>query len=273
MNKECRICFEEECEDNKLISPCDCKGTSKYVHLKCLQKWRNESMNNEAKDKCIECRKEYIIRKKYKKESLIYKIKFSSFFSTSYLFLIPFSFILSNSDENCDVLYLLDFGNESPGYKLCKNATDFQYYRCSFTSLKIIYTDSYFLRVVFYLFYLSHIQYILFIFFFISKIKRKINRLELYYKNSLRLKTILIMTFFKFPSIYYLFVHILNIPFLFLFFSFLFGMTEFLNYILIFYLHNEIIKFVNEELNPEYILSFDINPIFEHHVLEIKYDI
>tara|TARA_B100001758_G_C17915275_1_gene355649 strand:- start:309 stop:521 length:213 start_codon:yes stop_codon:yes gene_type:complete len=70
-----------------------------------------------------------------------------------------------------------------------------------------------------------------------------------------------------------MFIHVLNIPLLLLFCSFLFGATEFLNYILIIHLHNNTIKFMNDKLNPEYILSFDINPLFEQTVLEVNYDI
>lgn len=35
----CRICYEP----TRLISPCRCDGTSKYVHLHCLQTWINVS--------------------------------------------------------------------------------------------------------------------------------------------------------------------------------------------------------------------------------------
>ena len=81
------------------------------------------------------------------------------------------------------------------------------------------------------------------------------------------------MTFFKFQFVYYLFIHILEIPLLLLFCSFLFTITEFLNYALIINLHNEILQLMNNKLNPEYILSFDVNPLFEQTVLEIDYDI
>jgi len=38
--KQCRICLmdETDCEE-VLVNPCDCKGTSAYVHIKCLQDW------------------------------------------------------------------------------------------------------------------------------------------------------------------------------------------------------------------------------------------
>jgi len=37
--KTCKYCLENETE-NDLISPCDCKGTQKWVHRTCLDKWR-----------------------------------------------------------------------------------------------------------------------------------------------------------------------------------------------------------------------------------------
>lgn len=39
----CRICHCEAEEHNKLISPCLCMGSLKYVHLQCLQKWIKSS--------------------------------------------------------------------------------------------------------------------------------------------------------------------------------------------------------------------------------------
>ena len=39
MKYQCRICLEDEDELDKLISPCLCNGTMKYVHYECLHKW------------------------------------------------------------------------------------------------------------------------------------------------------------------------------------------------------------------------------------------
>ncbi len=33
--KECRICFDTDDQDD-IISPCNCKGTSKWIHKECL---------------------------------------------------------------------------------------------------------------------------------------------------------------------------------------------------------------------------------------------
>ena len=35
----CRYCFDGE-EYGELLSPCDCKGGQKYVHLECLRRWQ-----------------------------------------------------------------------------------------------------------------------------------------------------------------------------------------------------------------------------------------
>ena len=46
---ECRICFmTENTQNNPLISPCDCRGTLKYVHQNCLQHWREDDEERDA---------------------------------------------------------------------------------------------------------------------------------------------------------------------------------------------------------------------------------
>ncbi|KAF4658293.1 hypothetical protein FOZ61_005719 [Perkinsus olseni] len=35
----CRICFDEESPDDPLLRPCDCRGSVKFVHKNCLQRW------------------------------------------------------------------------------------------------------------------------------------------------------------------------------------------------------------------------------------------
>lgn len=37
-NPSCRICLEQDSLD-KLISPCNCDGTIKYIHMDCLKTW------------------------------------------------------------------------------------------------------------------------------------------------------------------------------------------------------------------------------------------
>lgn len=40
--EECRICMEMD-DSIVMLSPCKCKGTQKYVHAICLNKWRSSS--------------------------------------------------------------------------------------------------------------------------------------------------------------------------------------------------------------------------------------
>ena len=63
MENECRICFDHKQE--KLISPCKCSGTMKWVHKSCLDKWIYFKKSNI----CPVCKKEYIFDQIYKTSS------------------------------------------------------------------------------------------------------------------------------------------------------------------------------------------------------------
>ncbi|XP_023521591.1 E3 ubiquitin-protein ligase MARCH8-like [Cucurbita pepo subsp. pepo] len=41
---ECRICQDED-EDSNMETPCSCRGSLKYAHRRCIQKWCNEKGN------------------------------------------------------------------------------------------------------------------------------------------------------------------------------------------------------------------------------------
>lgn len=71
---ECRICLMRGDED--LISPCNCCGTQKYVHQSCLNRWREENINNEKYYSCEICKREFKILNNYKPETLIYRSEF-----------------------------------------------------------------------------------------------------------------------------------------------------------------------------------------------------
>jgi hypothetical protein len=61
-DKICRICFERGDEsEEEIFSPCLCRGSSKYVHRKCLMDWIRLTDNEFAKKNCLECRYEYSI--------------------------------------------------------------------------------------------------------------------------------------------------------------------------------------------------------------------
>lgn len=60
----CRICYEESEIDNPLINPCLCTGSHKYIHVKCLERWRNSdnSLQSERRTQCMECKYKYKIQ-------------------------------------------------------------------------------------------------------------------------------------------------------------------------------------------------------------------
>ena len=60
--KECRICYEDETETQKqFIQPCQCKGSSGYVHEECLHKWRHTRPRHLSFIQCQECHTYYNI--------------------------------------------------------------------------------------------------------------------------------------------------------------------------------------------------------------------
>ncbi|KAI0053329.1 zf-C3HC4-domain-containing protein [Auriscalpium vulgare] len=59
-DKQCRICLDgDDLALGRLIRPCLCKGSISYVHVKCLQRWRNSSPNASAFFSCPQCHYSY----------------------------------------------------------------------------------------------------------------------------------------------------------------------------------------------------------------------
>ena len=59
--RSCRICFEGDDsvnEENILFSPCLCKGSQQYIHINCLQQWR-ESGHSSSMIQCPTCHYKY----------------------------------------------------------------------------------------------------------------------------------------------------------------------------------------------------------------------
>merc|ERR1719356_1928359 len=52
----CRLCFES---GGDLIAPCLCKGSSKWIHRECLNRWRVAGSNPMSLTNCCECGFQY----------------------------------------------------------------------------------------------------------------------------------------------------------------------------------------------------------------------
>lgn len=60
-DRQCRICLSSTttAPNDRLISPCKCRGTSKFVHLSCLNEWRRLSTNRQSFYRCDQCHYSY----------------------------------------------------------------------------------------------------------------------------------------------------------------------------------------------------------------------
>lgn len=91
--RTCRICFDGVSE-GRLISPCKCKGTSKYVHTKCLHQWRTTSQKQESYYECDTCKYKYELSRAKFEAVLTNKCKASIHFSmklTLFLYFLSIS--------------------------------------------------------------------------------------------------------------------------------------------------------------------------------------
>ncbi|EKX54165.1 hypothetical protein GUITHDRAFT_100414 [Guillardia theta CCMP2712] len=61
----CRICHGEHNGpgDQRLFSPCLCRGSMRYVHVACLNRWRAVSNNPQSYYQCDSCRYKYNLRR------------------------------------------------------------------------------------------------------------------------------------------------------------------------------------------------------------------
>lgn len=66
----CRFCFEGGEDSNPLINPCNCIGSMKYVHVKCIRRWRANTTNDEWISRCQLCLTDYVVYLRWPKEDL-----------------------------------------------------------------------------------------------------------------------------------------------------------------------------------------------------------
>nr|XP_054765686.1 E3 ubiquitin-protein ligase MARCHF5-like [Lytechinus pictus] len=63
--RTCWVCFAtiEDDRSAEWVRPCRCRGTTKWVHQMCLQRWIDEKQrgNSMAKVMCPQCNAEYSI--------------------------------------------------------------------------------------------------------------------------------------------------------------------------------------------------------------------
>lgn len=127
--RTCRICFSPEAPEEKLISPCKCRGTSKWIHIDCLNQWRNHSQNSKSFYRCDQCHYEYSFRRTDLAKILLSRwtllgLTLGAFTAATFvggfivkfgLFLLPPEYLLGNSgwSSNFSFFYTpLDAGTD-----------------------------------------------------------------------------------------------------------------------------------------------------------------
>jgi hypothetical protein len=66
----CRFCLESRHTlKNPLLKPCSCRGTLTYVHLRCLNKWRNTNIERNG-DLCHLCMTAYTLPEPFQLENI-----------------------------------------------------------------------------------------------------------------------------------------------------------------------------------------------------------
>lgn len=70
-DRQCRICLETDLDDQDhdhddgavWLAPCQCKGSSRFVHRHCLDTWRRSSINPRSLTHCTTCGTVYKTRR------------------------------------------------------------------------------------------------------------------------------------------------------------------------------------------------------------------
>ena len=113
---ECRICYEEEKKSKKLIRPCACDGTGRYVHRKCLEDWIEYSIDDDNSKRCQDCNQKYIFILQFPKETYFIKILIDTNniiyqYSLIFIFSTAASFLIYIMDQANNYKYMKKINN------------------------------------------------------------------------------------------------------------------------------------------------------------------
>ena len=251
---ECRICFDIGTANDPLITPCDCKGTSAYIHKSCLNNWRQFNIGAPAWERCMECRGKYTFYSKYPTEKFFYnelsKLPLLYFAESVAGFSGTLLIWCIESNNNYLAIRMLNLGqNEKYSY-----------------IIKDIREDPY-LPQMFYYGYSFFLQSIFFHIYFLYNLLYHVKRKNIFFK---KIKPVLYSSIcFSLNFIFcYYWLMWNNLQIIFYNFTvFLTFITPYFHYKLM-KSHNKILRNLNRD-NEEEILSFNHNPLNEHKMTEL----
>lgn len=245
----CRICFEEEDENNIFISPCSCNGSSKYIHKSCLNKWRYMNRDSEAWEKCMECHTKYILRYKYPLENEMLFSKLNGMLvivAIQYISVVFFGgmiYFIESSVDNYLAVRMLNLNKKLNTPNL----------------LTYIENNNSLVPHIFYFAYTMFIQTNLLLGLYLFRIIKNVKRRYVYFQKIKNTLAFIFINNLQFIIYYYIFVWNDLSIFYINFISFTSLFTPITYYGLI-KTHNKLIIKMNME-NPEEILSFTQNPL------------
>ena len=256
--KICRICFEED-DGGEYISPCLCKGTQKYIHRDCLNRWRDmHSFDSEKRNSCEICKYEFKFYNRDTTDYSKYTIKFNYFYiiRSMLTWFMSLMFIWIELSSDFFIVRTLNFYNynNSSLLNLFRELNNENFYYINYT--------------LFYLplsFFILEMYYLITFYLQCNKIFKNTD-----YKYMMKCYVNrYIFQSFLFLYYYYLFL-IINDSYIYIYsncFTIIFNMV----YRLDFYKkHNKIISDIIYEIsNNEIILSFEENPLLNNEYNEI----
>lgn len=258
IHKICRICLEED--DEEYISPCLCKGTQKYIHRECLNKWRNMHPNNtEKRNSCEICKYKFKFFNRNITDYSKYFIKMSyhHIIHSMCTWFIAIMFIWTEITSDFFVVRTLNFYN----YNNSKLLNIFRKPEYD----NILYVN----YILFYLplsFFLLEIYYLINFYLKCNKIFKNLDY-KIVMKSYVDRYIIQSCLFLYY---YYLFLIINDLPYTYLYSNFctiLFNLTYRLNFLK---KHNEVIGDIIYDIHSnEIILSFEENPLLNSQNNEI----
>jgi len=248
--RECRICMIEGDEES-LIQPCRCNTA--YVHESCLQKWRNENIDNEKYIKCEICQADYVILQDHPKET--FEIITGStrvacpLFCIYTVYLFVGSLLITALDVFCsqESLVILNGGNTTDTIKFDNND-----------------------NLSWFIYYLSYTSYIFCMMFFVHilfGLKTRVHRKQFYVKKTrCKFSAYFIMSWTYFYN-FYIFYKAMNRLDLYMAASLATVPINFFIMKRVAQIHDSTIRELNTN-NVETIISVRYNPLIEITTIE-----
>ena len=138
----CRFCLSTKNSiKNPLISPCNCKGSLEFVHLKCLNRWRRMDVQRNGR-RCSICLTNYVFLPPFLLETIptinsifLYYLNYPGLVLLGYNYM--YAFALSSNKSQMNHIFLEQF------YILSQYVFHFLYFFILITEWNVINKDIY----------------------------------------------------------------------------------------------------------------------------------